>query len=63
MGCTWSLFSCYICGITLRNRGFSLDLGGLQMHEISQNHNDNYFLIPLMGKVKGEHAHFSQIQD
>jgi hypothetical protein len=36
--------------------GFLLDLGGLRMHRISQNHNNNYFLIPLMGKVKGEHC-------
>jgi hypothetical protein len=35
--------------------GFLLDLGGLRSHAPDQNKPLKYFLIPLMGMVKGEH--------
>jgi hypothetical protein len=44
--------------ISLRgSEGFLLDLGGLRKHSVDPKENQNYFLIPLMRKVKGEH-HF-----
>jgi hypothetical protein len=42
--------------VSLRgSEGFLLDLGGLRVHGISGEKQPKYFLIPLMGKVKGEH--------
>jgi hypothetical protein len=35
--------------------GFLLDLGGLRLHLVGLTKNPKYFIIPLMGKVKGEH--------
>jgi hypothetical protein len=37
------------------SEGFLLDLGGLWIHEPDFKKQLTYFLIPLMGKVKGEH--------
>jgi hypothetical protein len=34
---------------------FLLDLGGLRLHQHETKKESNYFLIPLLGKVKGEH--------
>jgi hypothetical protein len=42
--------------VSLRgSEGFLLDLGGLIIHRIDNKQDQSYFLIPLMGKVKGEH--------
>jgi hypothetical protein len=42
--------------VSLRgSEGFLLDLGGLQIHKMDQKQDQSYFLIPLMGEVKGEH--------
>jgi hypothetical protein len=42
--------------ISLRGtKGFLLDLGGLRKHAMDVCESHEYFLIPLMGKVKGEH--------
>jgi hypothetical protein len=42
--------------VSLRgSEGFLLDLGGLRLHSIDPEKAANHFLIPLMGKVKGEH--------
>jgi hypothetical protein len=42
--------------VSLRgSEGFLLDLGGLRVHKIDERTSQKYFLIPLMGKVKGEH--------
>jgi hypothetical protein len=42
--------------ISLRgSEGFLLDLGGLWKYQIDCEQQPSYFLIPLMGKVKGEH--------
>jgi hypothetical protein len=41
--------------ISLRgSEGFLLDLGGLWKHKVEESKQLSYFLIPLMGKVKGE---------
>jgi hypothetical protein len=40
-----------LCG----SEGFLLDLGGLKLHAPDRSKTCDYFLIPLMGKVKGEH--------
>jgi hypothetical protein len=37
------------------SEGFLLDLGGLWKYPVDLNQPSNYVLIPLMGKVKGEH--------
>jgi hypothetical protein len=37
------------------SEGFLLDLGGLRLHEPDFRKQPTYILIPLMGKVKGEH--------
>jgi hypothetical protein len=42
--------------VSLRgSEGFLLDLGGLRIHKITEKPGVRYFLIPLLGKVKGEH--------
>jgi hypothetical protein len=52
----WNLFCCYIYMISLRgSEGFLLDLGGLRKHAVDPSKALNYFIIPLLGKVKGEH--------
>jgi hypothetical protein len=44
--------------VSLRGlEGFLLDLGGLRLHTINDNKRSKYFLILLMGKVKGECHH------
>jgi hypothetical protein len=56
VGSCWRLFGCDLCNIITRgSEGFLLDLGGLRKHSIDPKGNQNYFLIPSMGKVKGEH--------
>jgi hypothetical protein len=42
--------------VSLRgSEGFLLDLGGLNLPKLDENQDTKYFIIPLMGKVKGEH--------
>jgi hypothetical protein len=42
--------------VSLRGlEGFLIDLGGLRLHRIDDRKDHQYFLIPLLGKVKGEH--------
>jgi hypothetical protein len=42
--------------VSLRgSEGFLLDLGGLRKYAETPSSDKSYFLIPLMGKVKGEH--------
>jgi hypothetical protein len=42
--------------VSLRgSEGFLLELGGLRLHQLDTKKELNYFLIPLLGKVKGEH--------
>jgi hypothetical protein len=42
--------------VSLRgSEGFLLDLGGLNLHKLDEDKSTKYFIIPLMGKVKGEH--------
>jgi hypothetical protein len=42
--------------VSLRgSEGFLLDLGGLRLHSRDLEKATNHFLIPLLGKVKGEH--------
>jgi hypothetical protein len=35
--------------------GFLLDLGGLHLHSVDPSKKSTHFIIPLLGKVKGEH--------
>jgi hypothetical protein len=37
------------------SEGFLLDLGGLRQYAVNDKQKPKYFLIPLMGKVKGEY--------
>jgi hypothetical protein len=42
--------------VSLRgSESFLLDLGGLRLHKIKDKQRKDFFLIPLLGKVKGEH--------
>ena len=54
---SWYVLSCYIAVcyvISLRgNEGFLLDLTGL--HQKWNKQKDNYFILALRGKLKGEH--------
>jgi hypothetical protein len=41
--------------VSLRgSEGFLIDLGGLRLHKVDDDKQRNHFLIPLLGKVKGE---------
>jgi hypothetical protein len=50
------VYSVITCVISLSgSEVFLLDLGGLGKHQVDCEQQPSYFLIPLTGKVKGEH--------